>query len=233
MAWQDRTSSLYNLNDSQISSLQLLLELLRSQTDRNLTAATGPESIVRIHFLDSLWLLGLPEIPESGEIVDIGSGAGFPGLPLAIARPALNFSLIESHGKKSAFISRAIVDLGLKNAAVLPRRAEEVANSGLRESFDLALARAVGSLPEVLEYALPLLKIGGRALLQRGAREADDLQSARQAAAQLGGELERITEAMPYPEAKNLHVWVFGKVTASQPKYPRRPGMARKRPLGY
>lgn len=232
MDWREQLSGRYGLSEGQIASLARLLELLMEQTDRNLTAVTGAESIIRVHFLDSLWLLGLPEMPRSGDIVDIGSGAGFPGLPLAIARPALNFSLIEANGRKSAFIARAIKDLALKNAAVLPRRAEEVAASRLRESFDLGLARAVGSLPEVLEYALPLLKVGGHALLQRGAREKRDLEPASKAATLLGGELGRIADATPYPEAKNLHVWVFNKIAATPVKYPRRPGMARKRPLG-
>ncbi|MHB1390304.1 MAG: 16S rRNA (guanine(527)-N(7))-methyltransferase RsmG [Thermoleophilia bacterium] len=223
---------IYHLDEDQIASLARLRELLISQTDRNLTAVSDPDVIIRVHFLDNLWLLGLPEMTTAGEVVDIGSGAGFPGLPLAIARPDLNFSLIESNGKKSAFISRCIDVLGLKNATVLPQRAEEVAGSQLRETFDLALARAVGSLPEILEYALPLLKLGGHALLQRGARESRDLHAAGMAAALLGGEPGRIIEATPYPQAKNLHVWVFNKVAASPPKYPRRPGMARKRPLG-
>ena len=114
----------------------------------------------------------------------------------------------------------------------LPVRAEDAGRSGLKDSFDAALARAVGSLPEVLEYTFPLLKEGGYALLQRGGHAPGEKTRALAAAGELGGELIRILEAKPFPEARNLYVWIFQKTSKTPLRFPRRPGMAKKRPLG-
>lgn len=230
-AWQQELAARYGMEPAQISRFQTLLEQLIAQGDRGLTAVSRPESIYRVHFLDSLWLLNLPEIRLAGSVVDIGSGAGLPGLPLAIALPATRVTMLEANHRKSAFIAAMIGRLGLANASVLAARAEDAGRTGLREAFDVALARAVGSLPEVLEYALPLIGLGGHALLQRGAREKGDDAAARAAAAQLGGELLRIEKAQPYPEASDLHIWVWKKAAATPDRYPRRAGMPRKRPL--
>lgn len=231
MTWQEDLKRRFRLDNSQVQSLEALLRLLLARKDRHLTAVTEPAGIVRVHFLDSLSLLEFPEVLRAKKAVDIGSGAGFPGLPLAIARPDLDVALIEANRKKCDFIGRTIIELKLKNASVHAIRAEAAGRSTFRDSADLALARAVGSLPEVLEYALPLLKSGGHALLQRGAREPRDEELAASVAGLLGGKLARVEKSSPYPEAKNLHIWVFDKIGETPFKYPRRPGMARKRPL--
>lgn len=233
MSWQRDLGSRCGLEESQVSAFERLLEMLISKRDSGLTAVKGPAGIIKVHFLDSLSLTTLPELSGARTAADIGSGAGFPGLPLAIARPELQVSLVEANKKKSAFIADAIQKLGLDNANVLHARAEEVGRSKLRESFDVAFARAVGSLPEVLEYSLPLLKQGGHALLQRGAREAGDERLAGSAARELGGRLVRVDLSVPYPSAKNLHIWVFEKTSPTPENYPRRPGLAKKRPLKF
>ena len=232
MTWIKELKADFNLDAAQTASLEKLLELLIAETDRNLTAVTSPDKIVDIHFRDSLFLSLFPETRASRKAVDVGSGAGFPGLPLAIALPDLSVSLIEARARKCEFIEKAIFAADITNAAVFSMRAEAAGRTGMRESFNVAFSRAVGSLGEVLEYCLPLLGIGGSALLQRGSRRAGDEEEAIHASEILGGKLGRIEQVSPYVGSKNLHIWVFRKTAATPESYPRRPGIARKRPLG-
>lgn len=231
MTWKKKIAGDYSLSTSQISKFHTLLEYLAGISDRNLTAVTGEENIVNFHFRDSLGLLAFNEFVDAEIIVDVGSGAGFPGLPLAIARPDKSFTLMEARSRKCDFIDDAVRLLELNNVRSLQSRAEDAARAECRDTFDLAVARAVGSLPVVLEYVLPLLKSGGSALLQRGIREDGDESSAAALAPLLGGRLERIEPSYPYPGSKNLHVWVFSKVMATPERFPRRSGIAKKRPL--
>jgi 16S rRNA (guanine527-N7)-methyltransferase len=229
--WRYHFMARYGLTDSQLLSLEKYLKILSAAQDDNLTAVSGAENIINVHFCDSLSLLDFPKLNTPANAVDIGSGAGLPGIPLAIARPDLKITLLESSKKKSNFISLALQRLGLANARVLNMRAEEAGRSSLRESFDLAFARAVGPLPVVLEYSLPLLARGGLAILQRGRRIAGDEEKAQRASSILGGSLVRITPVLPYAGARHLHVWVFKKKTPTPNRFPRKPGIARKRPL--
>ena len=231
MTWQTGLEADFHLDGSQIASFEKLLHLLAKQSDRNLTAVTEPENIVAIHFRDSLGLIDFPETKSAKLAVDIGSGAGFPGLPLAIAIPSLTVTMIEARRRKCEFIEKAIATLELANASALALRAEDAGRSEMRATFDIAFARAVGSIAEVLEYCFPLLKTGGSALLQRGDRSPGDEEQAGKVAELLGGTLDRIESAKPYSNAKNLHIWVFSKTVITPDRYPRRPGVARKRPL--
>jgi len=231
MTWEEEIAAEYSLSASQISKLHALLEYLAGISDRNLTSVTGEANIVNFHFRDSLALLAFNEFAEADRIVDVGSGAGFPGLPLAIACPEKSFTLLEARSRKCGFIDDAVDLLELHNVRSLQSRAEEAAGGVYRDYFDLAVARAVGSLPVVLEYVLPLLKTGGSALLQRGNREDGDESSAATVARLLGGRLEKIEPSYPYPGSKNLHVWVFSKTMATPKRFPRRSGIAKKRPL--
>jgi len=231
MSWQEDFKIEFTLSNQQIQCLSHLLDLLSGYTAQNLTSVSDLETIIDIHFRDSLSLLSFDEFETAKRIVDIGSGAGFPGLPLAIARPGLSFSLIEANIRKCSFIELAAERLKLDNVRVINMRAEDAARSDLRESFDLVLARAVGSLPVVLEYALPLLKIAGAALFQRGAREAHDTDTAIAVSSLLGGDLKSIKPVAPYPAAKNLHVWTFSKKSKTPQRFPRRAGMAKKHPM--
>lgn len=231
MKWQSGLRADFHLDDPQVASFEKLLHLLSKQSDRNLTAVTEPENIVAMHFRDSLGLIDFPETKSAGLAVDIGSGAGFPGLPLAIAIPSLTVTMIEARRRKCEFIEKAIATLRLANASVLALRAEDAGRTEKRAAFDIAFARAVGSMAEVLEYCFPLLKTGGSALLQRGERNPGDEEQAGRVAQLLGGTLDRIEPVKPYTNAKNLHIWVFSKTGMTPDRYPRRPGMARKRPL--
>lgn len=221
----------FDLDGSRLGALQRLVDLLTGAPARSVTRISDPSRIIDLHLRDSLSLLSQPELRRARRIIDIGSGAGLPGLPLAVALPQAGVFLLEANGRKCDFIREAAASLQLTNVDVVCARAEEAGRGDLRETFDAALARAVGPLEVVLEYTLPLLRQGGAALLQRGQRQSGDEESAEAVASMLGGRLERIENVQPYAEAKNLHIWVFLKTGPSPVNYPRRPGIPRKRPL--
>lgn len=231
MNWESEFAIDYSLSADQMSKFRNLLSHLSGISDRNLTAVTGEKGVVDFHFRDSLSLMAISEFASAEKIVDVGSGAGFPGLPLAIASPEKSFFLIEATSKKCDFIDESVKLLGLGNVVSIRSRAETAARTDLRDSFDLAVARAVGPLPVVIEYVMPLLKIGGHALLQRGSRDDNDESSASFVAGLMGARLDRVERAQPYPGSKNLHVWVFTKTEATPERFPRRSGTAKKRPL--
>ena len=233
MSWESEIASDFSLSGDQIAKFRAFLEYLAGISDRNLTAVTGEQKIVDFHFKDSLSLLPFEEFANAKEVVDVGSGAGFPGLPLAIARPEKTFFLLESNSMKCDFIDDALRLLELNNVKTIRSRAEESALDESRDRFDLAVARAVGSLPVVIEYVLPLVKPGGAALLQRGAREEGDETSAAVVAGLLGGRLDRVELVHPYHGSKNLHIWVLSKLVPTPERFPRRPGVAKKRPLSH
>lgn len=231
MSWESEIASEFSLSGGQIAQFRAFLEYLAGISDRNLTAVTGEQKIVDLHFRDSLSLLAFEEFASAKEVVDVGSGAGFPGLPLAIACPEKNFLLLESNSRKCDFIDEAVRLLELDNVNTIRSRAEESARDRGRDRFGLAVARAVGPLPVVIEYVLPLVKPGGAALLQRGAREKGDETSAAAVSALLGGRLDRVEPVQPFRGSKNLHVWVLSKLVYTPERFPRRPGVAKKRPL--
>jgi 16S rRNA (guanine527-N7)-methyltransferase len=189
-----------------------------------------PVAIRDDHLADALIALQLPEVRAAGTIADLGAGAGVPGLPLAVARPAATVSLVESNRRKCEFMSRAIDLCAIANARVVGVRAEEWPE-GL-ESFDLVTARALAALPVVAEYAAPLLRIGGALVAWRGRRDPEEEAAARVAAGELGLRVEDPVAVEPYPGVRNRHLQVMVKVQATPDRFPRRPGAARKRPLG-
>jgi 16S rRNA (guanine527-N7)-methyltransferase len=163
-------------------------------------------------------------------VLDLGSGAGLPGLPLAIALPQTAFTLLESSARKVRFLSRAVEICRVSNTEVVHSRAESLAVDEGR--FDAVTARAVAPLPVVLEYAAPLLRVGGTLIVWRGRREPELEASARRAADELGFGLPTIHPVQPYAGAQHRHLYVASKLGPTPPRFPRRPGMALKRPLG-
>lgn len=231
MTWKDELATEFTLDQSMISQLDQLLQMLQEESDRNLTAVTSPAKIIDFHFRDSIALLALPEISAAHSLVDIGSGAGFPGLPLAICRPGLDVTLIESSRRKCSFMNKFVLQSGLANVAIAPIRAETAGRGQLRDHFDVALARAVGTLTLSMEYTAPLVRKDGYVILQRGETLAGEEATSASVAPNLRLALDRIQPSHPYPGAKNLHLWIFRKTGATPAGYPRKPGIAKKRPL--
>ena len=208
--------------------------LIDWNTRINLTSVIGREDVQRLHFLDSLSVSqAIPRaVLESGRFADVGSGAGFPGIPLAIAFPGLHASLIESTGKKATFISALIDELDLSNASVLNDRAETLAHDPkFRESFDFVVTRAVGSMAVVAELTLPLCKPGGLVIVQKKTGVEVELSSAHRAIETVGGEVTETKEIHIQGLTGQRCLVVLKKVAPTPARYPRRPGMPKKRPL--
>jgi 16S rRNA (guanine527-N7)-methyltransferase len=217
--------------------------LLAENAKVNLTAITEPERVELLHFADSLTVVPAVDgyVREIGgdvamlsqvRVLDVGAGAGFPGIPLAIMRPHVSVALLEATGKKVAFLRRVTDDLGLDNVTALNLRAEEAAqHPTLREHMDIVLARAVARLPVLLEYCLPFLRRDGFMLAMKSGDLTDELAEGERAAAELGGTIRGV-EPVPILELAG-HVLVRIDKTGDTPaKYPRRPGIPTKRPLG-
>jgi 16S rRNA (guanine527-N7)-methyltransferase len=225
----DALADRYALSGAQRGQLDVLAERVAGDPEAP-TTVTDRDGILRDHLADSLVALELPEVRAAMAITDLGAGAGFPGLPLAVALPDARVSLVESSGRKCAFIAAAIEACSLGNAAAIHARAESWPQ-GLG-SCNLVTARALAPLAVVAEYAAPLLAIGGWLLAWRGRRDPDDEAAGARAAAELGLEAGAVTRVQPYPGALHRHLHLMHKVSPTPDRFPRRPGMARKRPLG-
>jgi 16S rRNA (guanine527-N7)-methyltransferase len=214
-----------------VEATTTVLELLEGEK-ASVSSVTEPERAWRVHVEDSLTGLEVPELGEAGRIADIGSGAGFPGLVLAIALPDSRVDLIESVGRKCEFIQRAIDAAGISNATALNARSEELASGDRRDSYDAVTARAVGRLSTLAELASPLLKENGFLVAWKGKRDADEEQQLERAAAQLAMHPEQILDVGDRAGSKHRHLHVLRKLGATPDDLPRRPGMAKKRPSG-
>jgi 16S rRNA (guanine527-N7)-methyltransferase len=198
----------------------------------NVTAVREPEEIERRHFLDSLSLLALAAVSKAQHIVDIGSGGGFPALPLALALPNCRVTALESQRKKCSFIERTAEELGLANVRVVCARAEDYGRGIGRTGHDLAVSRALASLPVVAEYSLPLLEIGGHMVAMKGQISNQECIQASKALGILGaGELEALY-IEPFEGSVNRWAYVARKVRSTPAAYPRQAGTPAKRPLG-
>ena len=206
--------------------------LLEWNTRVNLTAITDPQEVRLRHFLDSLSLLPCLGETSGKHLIDVGTGAGFPGLPLAMARPDLQVTLLEATGKKLAFIDEMARMLKLKNARTLHARAEEAGQMpGERERYEYVTARAVARLPVLAEYLLPLARVGGLCIAMKGETATQEAQDARRALAMLGGSLRSIEEVeLPGVEGRHYLV-LIDKVRPTPAEYPRRPGLPNRSPL--
>ncbi len=219
------------LSPQQLAQLRSYAQELRSWNERlNLTAISDLAAIYRLHFLDSLSLARFwGDGPRS--LVDIGSGAGFPGLPLKILRPELQLTLVESVGKKAEFLRHMAGELGLSGLRVLVARAEDVGRDRAeREAHDLVTARAVAELRVLVEYALPLLEVGGRLLAPKGAAAPGEVAAAARAVELLGGAPAAV-EPVELPGLDSRVVVIITKLRPSDPRYPRAPGVPGRRPL--
>jgi 16S rRNA (guanine527-N7)-methyltransferase len=219
---------LWDLDGAQLDALARALELLRA--DPLAPSSVREAEAVDVHVADSLSALALEVVSQAREIADIGSGAGFPGLVLAIALPGARVALVESNSRRCAFLERICGAAGVDNAHVVQLRVEEwVDGLGVH---DLVTARALAPLGVICEYAAPLLMLGGSLVAWKGAISPVEAETAALAAAQLGLRACEVVRTAPYAASVAHHLHSYRKVAQTPPRYPRRAGIARKRPLG-
>jgi 16S rRNA (guanine527-N7)-methyltransferase len=216
--------------------IRLLLDALAAEPDPH-TTVSDPAAALDAHVADSLSGLAVPQLSSARRIADVGAGAGFPGLALAVALPGASVDLIESTGRKAAVIGRLAQAARLPHARALTARAEEWAAQpgalgGGAEAYDAVVARAVAALPVLAEYAAPLLRMHGVLVAWKGARAAPEEAAGARAAAELGLEVGDVLRVEPFEGVRERHLHVYRKVAPTPSRYPRRPGMAVKRPLG-
>jgi 16S rRNA (guanine527-N7)-methyltransferase len=220
-----------SLSDAQRATITRVLELLEVER-ASVSSVTDPARAWKVHVADSLTGLEFPALAEAGKIADIGSGAGFPGLVLAVALPDAQLDLIESVGRKCEFIERAIDAAEIKNARVVNARSEELAEGDGREAYAAVTARAVGRLSTLAELASPLLAEGGALVAWKGKRDPDEEEQLADAAGELAMQPEQILHVGPYAGSQHRHLHLIRKSGPTPAKLPRRPGMAKKRPFG-
>lgn len=213
--------------------LQFMHKLLAANRRLNLTAVTEPDAALELHLLDSLTVLRVTsELQQDIKVIDIGSGAGLPGIPLKISRPSWDFTLLEATAKKVNFMHRATRELGLEKIEAVHGRAEEAGRHWpWRESFDLATARAVAPLPVLLEYCLPFVRPGGVMVAMKGPEPRAEINSAQKALEVLAGSILKVDEfVLPYSGSRRSLI-VVEKTGVTPTAYPRRAGRPSKRPL--
>lgn len=225
----DGIAARYGLGELAANRLSRLAELLASESTAP-TTIRAPTRILNDHIADSLVALECHELTSATAIADLGSGAGLPGLAIAIALPAAEVVLIESNARKCEFIAQAIAACDVVNASVVNQRVESW-DQGIG-CFDVVTARALAPLEVVAEYAAPLLRAGGALVAWRGRRDPISERSAARAADELGLAVAEPVHVIPYRGAEHRHLHVMVKIADTPTRFPRRAGVARKRPLG-
>jgi 16S rRNA (guanine527-N7)-methyltransferase len=211
-------------------ALGKILELLAQE--RASVSSVVDERAWKVHVADSLTGLDVPELRAAGRIADVGAGAGFPGLALAVALPGAQVDLIESIGRKCDFMRTAIAAAGIANGTVLNTRSEDLARGKGRDAYDIVTARAVGRLSTLAELASPLLKPNGLLIAWKGKRDPDEEQQLENAAESLAMTPESVLDVGDHAGSEHRHLHVIRKSGDTPANLPRRPGMAKKRPKG-
>jgi 16S rRNA (guanine527-N7)-methyltransferase len=220
----------HGLGEPAVHAFRALLVALEAEPDPPTTARTGVAAL-ETHIADSLSALELDLLGPDATIADVGAGAGFPGLALAAALPGTNVDLIESTRRKCEVIDRLAKAASVDNAQAVAARAEEWGAGAGRGAYDVVTARAVASLPVLAEYAAPLLGEGGLLIAWKGARDDAEERSGAIAAEQVGLAVQGVIQVVPFPRARGRHLHVYSKVSPTPERFPRRPGVARRRPL--
>lgn len=222
-----------DLSEEQKRQFDKYLQLLLEWNEKfNLTAIREPDKIVVNHFLDSLSVLQAGLIKDGMSLLDIGTGAGFPAIPLKIAMPTLDITLVDSVNKKVVFLNELIKVLGLKDTIALHGRAEDLARrSDMRQSYDIVVARAVAQLRILLEYTIPFVRAGGFSIYNKGPGVEAELEDSQGAANILGGGEPRHIEAFVPFSDRTHNLVIIEKARQTPNKYPRSPGQPKKSPL--
>lgn len=222
-----------NLVPEQVAHFGHYLQLLLAWNERmNLTAVREPTAMIQRHFYDSLTCVLATGDLNGRRLIDVGTGAGFPGLPLKIAFPALQLTLVESVVKKTHFLTALVTDLGLTDVTILSDRAEVLGQQPEhREAYDWAVARGVADMRVLVEYLLPLCRVGGFMLAQKGAHAREETAVAGPAIHLLGGGEPRFQQVQAAGKTEPHFLVVVEKTIRTPEKYPRRAGMPGKRPL--
>jgi 16S rRNA (guanine527-N7)-methyltransferase len=228
----------FSVDDQQLAQFGIYCRELRNWSARiNLTSLTDDLDVIDKHFIDSLLLLRYENLKCGLRVVDVGTGAGFPGLPIKIYRPDIQLSLVESIGKKARFLEYIVAELELENVDVINDRVEVVARSPeYREQYDLVIARCVARLPTLVEYCLPLVSVGGKFVAYKGNEAEVEVTESEAAIEKLGGRFNRLESdtgkqcAALIDESNRILIFVE-KVKETPDIYPRRIGVPKKRPL--
>lgn len=219
------------LSDNQLAAFQKYAELLVEWNQKmNLTAITEPEEIAVKHFVDSLMLLKYIDIPENAALIDVGTGAGFPGIPIKIFSPSVQVTLLDALNKRVGFLDTVSKALGHNNRCLHLRAEEGGRKPELREQFDVATARAVASMATLAEYCLPYVKVGGVFAALKGFEVEEELEEAKPAIKLLGGKIERVEQYTLAGEQKRSVV-IIKKISQVSTKYPRSSAKMAKNPL--
>lgn len=220
-----------DLDKNQLEKFYSYMNLLIEWNEKiNLTAIIAPEEIIQKHFIDSLTISKY--IDDRDKIIDIGTGAGFPGIPIKIAKENTNIVLLDALNKRLNFLNEVIKENELKNIETIHFRAEEVGkNKSYREKFDIATSRAVASLNILVEYMLPLVKINGRCICMKAGNLSEEIENSKNAIKILGGEIEKVEEfKLPNSDISRTIV-IIRKIKETPLKYPRKPGIPSKEPI--
>ena len=230
---KDLKSFNVELTELQIKQFLKYYELLVEWNEfMNLTAITEYEDVMKKHFVDSLSLIKAYDVSKSSTVIDVGTGAGFPGLALKIAYPNLKVTLLDSLNKRMNFLNYVIEQLGLENVETVHGRAEDFAKPGkLREKFDVCVSRAVANLTSLSEYCLPFIKMGGKFISYKSEKMNEEMENAKKAISVLGGKYDRCEEFL-LPESDIFrNLVVIKKVKETPKKYPRKAGLPTKEPI--
>jgi 16S rRNA (guanine527-N7)-methyltransferase len=222
------------LGEQELSQFQTYFEeLIDWNKKMNLTSITDYEQVQTNHFLDALTIVLAWKPANSAKVIDVGAGAGIPGIPLKIAFPQIQLTLLEATAKKAGFLSYIVEKLGLKEVDIVVGRAEDIAQKPqYREQFDVVLSRAVAELATLAELALPFSKIGGLVIAHKKGDIRDEVKRAEKAIEMLGGKLKKILPVTLPEFTDNRCLVLIEKVSPTPEKYPRRSGMPGKKPLG-
>ncbi len=220
-----------DITNEQIEKLNKYMNLLLEWNEKiNLTAIVDPEEVKLKHFADSLTVLKY--INDNMKIIDVGTGAGFPGIPLKIMKSNIKITLLDSLNKRINFLNTVIDELNLENIETIHGRAEEIARNKLyREKYDIAVSRAVANLSTLTEYMLPFVKVGGKCICMKGANIDEELDRAKNAIKELGGEVENVDNFYLSNNENERNIIIIKKIKETKNKYPRKAGMPAKSPL--